>query len=204
MTNRLSLERFPIHLGLGARAVPQPEFTGMEWFAAYADRMSVRPGETIAFKISSMDDAPYSARLVRVISADANPAGPGLVEEPVEADFAGRHKGRFQAVHAGSYGIVEQGVDLGTKGSLSLIATIWPTRPGIGRRVIWPECAIACRLCAAPPTSRCDSLSGPLGRERVGVRWGDNERRVRATVTQHRSPTVFASTTPPHPNPLPP
>jgi quercetin dioxygenase-like cupin family protein len=35
---RLSLERFPLHLGLGARAVPQPEFSGMEWFAAYAER----------------------------------------------------------------------------------------------------------------------------------------------------------------------
>ena len=32
----ISIERYPIHLGLGARAVPQPEFTGgMEWFAAY-------------------------------------------------------------------------------------------------------------------------------------------------------------------------
>jgi hypothetical protein len=31
---RLSLERFPLHLGRGARAVPQPEFSGMEWYAA--------------------------------------------------------------------------------------------------------------------------------------------------------------------------
>jgi len=38
MTKRLSLERFPLHLGRGARAVPQPEFTGMEWFAAYVER----------------------------------------------------------------------------------------------------------------------------------------------------------------------
>ncbi len=38
MTKRLSLERFPLHLGPGARAVPQPEFTGMEWFAAYVER----------------------------------------------------------------------------------------------------------------------------------------------------------------------
>ena len=98
--------------------------------AAYADRMSVRPGETIAFKVSSVDGAPYQARLVRVISADANPAGPGIVEEPVDADFAGSHKGRFQPLHAGSYGIVEQRVDLGARGSLSLAATIWPTRPG--------------------------------------------------------------------------
>ena len=38
MTEQLSLERFPLHLGLGARAVPQPEFTGMEWYADYAER----------------------------------------------------------------------------------------------------------------------------------------------------------------------
>lgn len=38
MTKPLSLERFPIHLGLGARALPQPEFTGMEWYEAYGER----------------------------------------------------------------------------------------------------------------------------------------------------------------------
>ena len=27
-----------IHLGLGATAVPQPPFTGMEWYAAYSER----------------------------------------------------------------------------------------------------------------------------------------------------------------------
>lgn len=34
----LPLERFPLHLGLGARAVSEPEFTGMEWYAGYTDR----------------------------------------------------------------------------------------------------------------------------------------------------------------------
>ena len=38
VTRPLSLERFPLHLGLGARAVSEPEFTGMEWYAAYAER----------------------------------------------------------------------------------------------------------------------------------------------------------------------
>ena len=38
MMKPLSLERFPLHLGLGARAVAQPEFTGMEWYAAYVER----------------------------------------------------------------------------------------------------------------------------------------------------------------------
>jgi mannose-6-phosphate isomerase-like protein (cupin superfamily) len=33
-----SLEVYPIHLGSGARAVPQPEFTGFEWYQDYARR----------------------------------------------------------------------------------------------------------------------------------------------------------------------
>ena len=38
MIKRLPLERFPLHLGLGARAAPQPEFTGIDWYAAYLER----------------------------------------------------------------------------------------------------------------------------------------------------------------------
>lgn len=32
------LDERPIHLGLGATAVPQPPFNGMEWYAAYGER----------------------------------------------------------------------------------------------------------------------------------------------------------------------
>jgi quercetin dioxygenase-like cupin family protein len=32
------LSRYPIHLGRGATAVPQPEFTGMEWYEGYIQR----------------------------------------------------------------------------------------------------------------------------------------------------------------------
>ena len=32
------LARFPIHLGRGATAVAQPEFTGLEWYGAYMQR----------------------------------------------------------------------------------------------------------------------------------------------------------------------
>ena len=32
------LSKQPVHLGLGGAAVSQPEFTGMEWYAAYAER----------------------------------------------------------------------------------------------------------------------------------------------------------------------
>ena len=33
-----ALERFPLHLGLGARATAEPEFTGMNWYGPYSDR----------------------------------------------------------------------------------------------------------------------------------------------------------------------
>lgn len=33
-----SLNRNPIHLGRGATAISEPEFTGMEWYAAYGER----------------------------------------------------------------------------------------------------------------------------------------------------------------------
>lgn len=32
------LSAHPVHLGLGATCVPQPPFTGMEWYADYIDR----------------------------------------------------------------------------------------------------------------------------------------------------------------------
>lgn len=36
----LNLQRAPVHLGLGARVLPQPEFTGMDWYAAYGERVA--------------------------------------------------------------------------------------------------------------------------------------------------------------------
>jgi quercetin dioxygenase-like cupin family protein len=33
-----SLYDFPIHLGRGARAVSEPQFTGFEWYEAYGER----------------------------------------------------------------------------------------------------------------------------------------------------------------------
>jgi quercetin dioxygenase-like cupin family protein len=33
-----SLYDFPIHLGLGAKAIAEPQFTGAEWYEAYVER----------------------------------------------------------------------------------------------------------------------------------------------------------------------
>ena len=34
----MNISTYPIHLGLGAKAVGQPEFTGMEWYESYSAR----------------------------------------------------------------------------------------------------------------------------------------------------------------------
>lgn len=34
----LKLSTHPVHLGLGATATSEPEFTGMDWYAAYIER----------------------------------------------------------------------------------------------------------------------------------------------------------------------
>ncbi len=95
----------------------------------YADRLSVRPGERIAFKVSSAGPDPYEVRLVRIVSADPNPAGPGIRETPVEAPFAGSYPSRVQPVHLGSYVRVDDAGPLSALASFTLVATVWPTTP---------------------------------------------------------------------------
>ena len=100
----------------------------------YADRYSVAPGESIAFKVSSTAPEEYEARLVRVICGDPNPAGPGIRERPVEAAFAGRYPSRVQPIHNGSWARVAATAPLDALRSFTVTATIWPTLPGLSRR----------------------------------------------------------------------
>ncbi len=73
----------------------------------YLDRLSARPGEAIAVKVSSQASGPYAADMVRIIHADPNPAGPGMKLEEVGCGFAGQYASRAQAVHPGSFGVVD-------------------------------------------------------------------------------------------------
>jgi N,N-dimethylformamidase len=100
----------------------------------YADRFSVAPGETIAFKVSSVASTPYSARLVRLISGDPNPAGPGIKEEPVPAPFEASYPSRVQPVSLGSHLRVTDAPAFRRLRSFTLVATIWPTTPDRGRQ----------------------------------------------------------------------
>ena len=104
----------------------------------YADRFSVVPGETIAFKVSSTASTPYQARLVRVICGDPNPAGPGMQEEDLSAVFAGTYSSRLQPVPLGSYARVASAAPLQGLTSFSLGATSGPPPRSSVSRVFLP------------------------------------------------------------------
>ncbi|MEM6662204.1 MAG: N,N-dimethylformamidase beta subunit family domain-containing protein [Pseudomonadota bacterium] len=100
----------------------------------YSDRLSVRPGEQVAFMVHSESAGPFTVRLTRSICADPNPAGMGIVEEPVDFDFGPGFPSRRQAFNPGSYGIVPRSPPV--SGQVTLSVTIWPTRPYAQEQVI--------------------------------------------------------------------
>lgn len=93
----------------------------------YADRISVAPGETIGFKVSSLTGRPYRAGLVRVIHGDANPAGPGLRMQPVPSPIDGVRSGRPQAIDAGSFMVAGPLPPADGRRGMTLCAFVWPT-----------------------------------------------------------------------------
>ena len=92
----------------------------------YADRYSVRAGDTIRFMVSSKLPS-YQADIVRLIHGDVNPEGPGFKEEPVQG--VGTFEGRFQELVTGSYAAVPDSPLLRFKGSFTLLAWISSTTP---------------------------------------------------------------------------
>jgi N,N-dimethylformamidase len=94
--------------------------------AGYAEKLSVRPGEIIRFHVSSNVDGPVDAHVVRVICADANPAGPGIQLEPVALRPVQVGMPSPQSVPRGSFAIVENaGEVLAKLTSFSIRATVW-------------------------------------------------------------------------------
>jgi N,N-dimethylformamidase len=87
----------------------------------YLDRLSGRPGETVAAKVSSTLGEAYGADLVRIIHADPNPAGPGVKLEEVSAGFAGEYPSREQTVCPGSYGVVDADLAVPEGGAIRVL-----------------------------------------------------------------------------------
>ena len=74
----------------------------------YADRISVRAGEKINFKVSSVGPGPYNAMLVRIVRGDPNPGGPAQKLEDESELFDGRFASRQQHAWPGSYALIER------------------------------------------------------------------------------------------------
>ena len=100
----------------------------------YADRLSARCGDTLNFKVSSTADEPFEARLIRIVCADPNPEGPGVIHEEIASGFDGAYPSRPQHYDLGSYIQVQVPDDLGALSSFTLTAVIWPTLPDRGRQ----------------------------------------------------------------------
>ena len=92
----------------------------------YADRFSVRAGDTIRFMVSCKLPN-YNADVVRLIHGDLNPDGPGFKEKLVQN--VGTFSGRRQKLVIGSYVVVPDHPLLRLNKSFTLSAWISSTTP---------------------------------------------------------------------------
>ena len=100
----------------------------MKNLMGYADKISLRAGDTLAFKVSSNDSSAYTASIVRLVNGDTNPAGPGYKEVEVTGSTQ-VCEGRPQTVKPGSCLIIPGGPHFTTLRSFMLELLIWPTTP---------------------------------------------------------------------------
>ncbi|MER8767054.1 N,N-dimethylformamidase beta subunit family domain-containing protein, partial [Mesorhizobium sp. M0968] len=92
---------------------------------AYADRDSVKPGETIGFAVSCVKLDSFECDFVRLLGCDAGPEMPPF--EPSVMTESKRYPGREQPIRAGSYIEVESSQRLADPGPITVCANIFPT-----------------------------------------------------------------------------
>ena len=102
----------------------------------YADRLSARAGEKLAFKVTSVGPGPFNATLVRIVRGDPNPNGPPRKLEDLSDIFDERFASHVKHSRPGSYGLVEAARDAKPLASLSVEALIWPTLPEDGPQTV--------------------------------------------------------------------
>ncbi len=94
----------------------------------YLDRLSRRPGEPFTAYVSVRDGGPYRARLLRVLSGDPNPSGPGLQFQDLSARFDSAFTGRRQAIALGSYAVVDRTPTRDAEEAVTWTVLVQPTR----------------------------------------------------------------------------
>ncbi len=101
----------------------------------YLSRLSVRPGESLEAKISVRTACACRVRLARVISADANPNGPGLRYEDLSERFERGFEGRNQPIVSGSWAQIP-GPVLEPKTAYCWTALVAPSLERVEKRVV--------------------------------------------------------------------
>ncbi len=134
----LVMELLPVftQLLLARHIVRREETNVTAPLTGYADRISVRAGEKIAFKVSSIGPGPYNAMLVRIVRGDPNPGGPPQKLEDESELFDGRFTSRQQHAWPGSYALVDGAREAKLPVSLAVEALIWPTLPEDGPQTV--------------------------------------------------------------------
>ena len=130
----------------------------------YADRLSARPGETLKFHVANATGIPVDARVVRVNSADPNPAGSGIVTQPIDrAGLLTRAQAMPRQVPSGSYAVVPCGQTLSFMTSFTVIVSVMPTARTAADQAIlsWlaPETGSGFVLSLAPSGHLCWSVA---------------------------------------------
>ena len=93
----------------------------------YAVPLTVRPGDTVDFKVGSFAGG-YKADLVKIINGDSlSRYGDQFDVRPVTAPFVGKYKGAEQPLNLGSYVQVENTGALDQLASFTVAGWIYPT-----------------------------------------------------------------------------
>ncbi len=101
----------------------------------YTDPLSVAPAETLRGYVScDANVSSFNAEIVRMVSYDPNPLGPGIKSERVSS--LGEHEGLFQPVYPGSHALIDDHPLLSGLTDFTLQANVFPTLPGNGDQVV--------------------------------------------------------------------
>jgi N,N-dimethylformamidase len=135
----------------------------------YADRWSVKPGETIRFMVGVQGGGRYRARVARIHCGDPNPQGPGYRETPMPSVIEGEHDGLDQPMRLGSFVRIPR-LELGAGGrAIGFAATVWPTLAGAPGTVLeWRGGGVTVTLGVGTDGAFC-RVAGPGGEARVAT-----------------------------------
>ncbi|MBT6508939.1 MAG: N,N-dimethylformamidase, partial [Rhodospirillaceae bacterium] len=98
----------------------------MRRLLGYTDEISVQPGQTLNFKVSSEDEGQFDLKIVHIRSGDDSPGGPGLKQRVVDAEVNGTYPARYQATQVGSFVSLDRAEAFALE-SFTIQALIWPT-----------------------------------------------------------------------------